>query len=250
MGKKAINIKDIIYQIRNNSATWEDIEELTGCHRTTIQRKLRTEHYTTKEGYERLLKLVRNNVKARKSMVNSQQPKNEQCVCEPITSNKGAAELSVGDQQTNVLLVDTSYLFKIKSEGKSILELTKEYQMVYIPQRSMDELNKAALDNQKFDRKVMAKKILEEIASKSFDEKSVIIDEENCRELFVKDIRFEQQIRERTKAVVAALCWMAREDKLEKITCLTSTAQIAQVARLQKFSRKVTIRYESSVHMN
>ena len=250
MAVKKIDFKSIIYQIRNKGATWDDIENMTGCCRTTIQRKLKNEHYSTKEGYERLLKQVRKNVSDRKNMTTSERFKNEPFVHKQQISDKDVAESLDKKQPTSVLLADTSYLFKVKSEGKSLSDLMKEYQIVYIPQRCINELVRASHNDKKPSLKNAAKELLEEITSKNFDEKLSVIYEEKCRELLVYPISSEQQIKDRTKEVVAALCSLYREKKDVNITCLTATAEIAKWARLQKFPYTVTIRCEEAAHLD
>lgn len=262
--RMAISQKEVVHMIWNG-ATWEDVEARAGNHRTTIQRKLKGEaytdgkgntrlkggHYKTMEGYKRLLKKARENEKLQKTKTSPEHEEKKQPACNQHIRDKAGVEQSCNELMTGrLLLVDTSYLLKRMQEGKSLFDLMTEYQAVYIPQRCIAELEKQSHNRSKPKLMEMAKNILEEITSKKSDEKLHVIGEEECMELFVNPRSFERPMKDRTKAVVAALCSLYRKNGEKNITCITSTVEIAKWCRLQQFSHKVSIYYEEPIYLD
>lgn len=194
--KASYSLRRVVDMIKNHGATWRDVEVYAKCKHASIQRRLKKEHYTTAEGYDRLLGWARENAKKKKQ------------VAELLTT-------SPAEEVHEVILTETGYLMKVGVEG-----ILNESLDIIIPSFCVNELTKL---EKSFSS---AEDVLGLIWTTNR------ITRINLKE----EILFEEptfKVKDRTLGIVALCCHLYSNDM--KVRLLTTSYEVMTLVAAQGF---------------
>ena len=203
MKKIRINVRFVKASIRHYGRTWADMAKHYDCHETTIRARVRSSY---KKGhhaseYKELNRLSREN--------------------EKLQQEAAPVLVPLVEEVHEVILTETGYLMKVGMDG-----ILSESLDIIIPRFCVAELDKLSRSS------TAASEILKLIWST-----------DRLTQLKLKEeILFEEpqyDVKKRTIGIVATCCELFAEGM--KVRLLTTSYEVAELARAQDFGPDVTV---------
>ena len=246
-GSRTFNSRQVVHAIYNKGATCETVEKMTGYDRTSIQRflkgvpvpgsnRLTGGHYTTVEGYNRLLAKVRENTRAARQPTATKTPA-------PVTPAP-VTPAPVTSSPNCIAIVETGFLYYWLYTKHRFDELLEQYETLYIPERCIRELETAKKNTDNATLKEFSATLLSDIVN---TEANVEVLSE-CTDLFVEPYGFNKPIKPRSISVISTLCKLFSDhDGTAPIKLLTSSREISRLASQQQFPISVKTCYVPAI---